>query len=400
MDLPSSMKIEYRYQLLGLRSKMEYKDGRRVEYSYDPAGNLTATKVFNRKGVQINGQFLEMNESYQLIHWVLFDGTTTTLEYDPNGNLTAIKKGKEVTKFEYDALDRLTAVATPNNQHLAYSYSPGERSLIEQYEHANVNIADLRDTGLTFAGPFNTIASRPLNAAFGAVRFSETLGTFQLANADGSEVVLPNDPIEGALAKLHIYQAGMSQKALQSGFSAPFNTMFMPAEYLTINCCPECYYDGEEWYCPPCSGGAPGTGLPDHLQVQSDVIQTLNCASQPKQRQITYLVVDINDNALIGQHFSDFEQFDSISQNTCGNGNPNLSLTCGPSAALGGLQDTLTISCNNVGGSCGLTATNQRWFLCSSFVQPIGSPGTVVLQNNIIIVGGSTFFAPGTDIFP
>jgi hypothetical protein len=47
----------------------------------------------------------------------------------------------------------------------------------------------------------------------------------------------------------------MTPSARQASFNIPFNTMFMPAEYASINCCPECYFDGSEWYCPPCSGG-------------------------------------------------------------------------------------------------------------------------------------------------
>lgn len=255
--IPGWSGATYEYQRSGLRSKMTYKNGSRVEYSYDPAGNLTATKVFDRKGKQINGQTLEMDSSYRLVRWVLFDKTETTFRYDPNGNLTEIKKNKSITRFEYDALDRLTAVITPDHQRLTYSYKPGERSLIEQYEHATVHVADLRDTGLTFGNSFNSVTSRPLTAPFGSMRFSETLGAFQLANADGSEIVRPQEAVETALAKLYLFQAGMPQKALRSGFGAPFNAMFIPAEYLTINCCPECYFDGSEWYCPPCSGGPP-----------------------------------------------------------------------------------------------------------------------------------------------
>lgn len=269
---PDRTQAKYEYQPSGLRSKMVYKDGHRVEYSYDPAGNLTGTKVFDTKGKQTNGQTLEMNDSYQLTRWVLFDGTETNLRYDPNGNLKEIKKGKSITRFEYDALDRLTAVVTPTGQRLTYSYKPGERSLIEQYEHAAIHVADVRDTGFTFAGPLAASASRPLASTLGSVRFSETLGTFQLANADGSEIVRPQEAIEGALAQLRLYAPDLSRKALLSGFGAPFNNMFIPSEYLTINCCPECYYDGEEWYCPPCSGGGGNPNPPVITQIDPDVI--------------------------------------------------------------------------------------------------------------------------------
>jgi YD repeat-containing protein len=239
---PDGTRAEYKYQPSGLRAALAYKDGRRVEYGYDPAGNLTSTKVFDAKGKQVNGQKLEMNGSYQLTRWVLFDGTETTFEYDANGNLTQIAKGESITRFQYDALDRLVAVDTPDGQRLTYTYKPGERSLVEQYEHASLPVADLRDTGFTFSRPFATMDSRPLTAPFGAVRFSESLGSFQLANPDGSEIVRPHEGIESALSKLHLFQTGMTQKALRSGFNAPFNNMFVPAEYLAINCCPECYY--------------------------------------------------------------------------------------------------------------------------------------------------------------
>jgi YD repeat-containing protein len=277
--LPGWGLATYEYQPSGLRSKMSYKNGSRVEYDYDPAGNLTRTKVFDANGKQINGQTLEMNCSYQLVRWVLFDKTETTFRYDPNGNLTEIKKGSATTKFEFDALDRLTAVITPTHQRLTYRYKPGERSLIEQYQHAAIGIADLRDTGLTFADTFTAVTLRPLTTPLGAVRFSESLGAFQLANADGSEIVRPQEAIEGALAKLYLSQAGMTRKALRSGFGAPFNAMFIPAEYLTINCCPECYFDGEEWYCPPCSGGGdpqPPTISeidPDSIMIGSNNVQ-------------------------------------------------------------------------------------------------------------------------------
>ncbi|HEY6249204.1 MAG TPA: hypothetical protein VI685_04545, partial [Candidatus Angelobacter sp.] len=78
----------YKYQASGLRTKSAYKDGRRVEYSYDPAGNLAGTKVFDRTGKPIAGQTLTMDDSYQLVRWLLFDGTEHKFQYDPNGNLT------------------------------------------------------------------------------------------------------------------------------------------------------------------------------------------------------------------------------------------------------------------------------------------------------------------------
>jgi YD repeat-containing protein len=252
VNFPGGTKGTFAYQPSGLRSKLVLSNGGSAEYNYDPAGNLTASKVFDKKGKQINGQNLDMDESYQLTRWTLFDGTVTDFKYDRNGNLTEIKKGKSITRFEYDAVNRLNAVITPAGQRLTYTYKPGERSLIEQHQHAAVLVDDLRDTGLTFASQLQVTATRPVTGLIGSARFSETLGTFQLSSLDGAEVVRPNDGIQSALKKLFLYDSSASAKELRSGFNIPFNTMFMPAEYVTINCCPMCYDDGGEWYCPPC----------------------------------------------------------------------------------------------------------------------------------------------------
>jgi len=92
VNFPGGTKGAFEYQASGLRSKLALSDGGRAEYNYDPAGNLTASKVFDKKGKQINGQKLDMDESYQLTRWTLFDGTVTDFKYDRNGNLTEIKK--------------------------------------------------------------------------------------------------------------------------------------------------------------------------------------------------------------------------------------------------------------------------------------------------------------------
>jgi YD repeat-containing protein len=260
VTFPGGSKGAFAYQPSGLRTKLMLNDGSRAEYNYDPAGNLTASKVFDKKGKQINGQKLEMDESYQLTRWTLFDGTVTDFKYDRNGNLTEIKKGKSITRFEYDAVNRLNAVITPAGQRLTYSYKPGERSLIEQHQHAAVLVEDLRDTGLTFASQLQVTATRPVTGLIGSARFSETLGTFLLSGSDGTEVVRPQERLQSALKKLFLYDSSASAKELRSGFNIPFNTMFMPAEYVTINCCPECYDDSGEWYCPPCFTPPPPIG--------------------------------------------------------------------------------------------------------------------------------------------
>ncbi|HXE90402.1 MAG TPA: RHS repeat domain-containing protein, partial [Terriglobales bacterium] len=95
-----------------------------------------------------------------------------------------------VARFEYDALNRLTVVVTPEGQRLTYSYGAGERSLVARYDHgASLSAAERRDSGLTFASYWEVAATRSLASDFGAVRYSESLGRFQLSGTEGKEVV-------------------------------------------------------------------------------------------------------------------------------------------------------------------------------------------------------------------
>jgi YD repeat-containing protein len=262
-------RAKYDYQPSGLRAKLTYNDGRQTRYTYDPAGNLLSTEIFDAKGKQVQGQKLTLNESYQVIKRLLFDGTEEGFEYDPNGNLTKHTKNGAVTRFEYDEMNRLVAVLTPTSERLKYTYTSGERSIVEQYEHSSVFVTDLIDTSLTFGNAFEVLATRPLSAAFGTIRFSESLGTFQLANAAGNEIITPETTIEQALQKLSLVDHSIPLKNRQNLFNRPFNTMFMPAEYASINCCFSCSVDPScraglvdsgdtSSCCPPCDPVPPG----------------------------------------------------------------------------------------------------------------------------------------------
>ena len=270
---------KYEFQPSGLRANLTYKDKRRVEYTYDPAGNLTSTKIFDTKKKQTAGQVLTLDESYQLTQQATFDGKIVKFAYDKNGNLTEIREGKSLARFEYDSLNRLVAVITPGGQRLTHDYKPGERSLVEEYEHAKAQILDRRDTGLTFGAPAEILSSRPLTGLLGTLRFSESLGTFQLPNSNGEEIVTPEQAIEQPLEKLNILADGTLLQLRQPIFNRPFNPMFIPAEYATINCCPMCIINPAR--CADCDPGSPPPPLlasfdPDEAKFGTTLQVTLH----------------------------------------------------------------------------------------------------------------------------
>jgi YD repeat-containing protein len=246
----SGVTAQMRYDELGLRRKLSYRDGRSVDYSEDPSGNLIATSVVRLDGSR-DGQTLTLDDSYQVTRQTLADGTVNNLEYDRNGNLIRAEFGTtEVVQFEYDSLNRITAAISSLGERLDYQYSPGEPSLIAQYDdHSRARAGERLDSGQTFAPRTDIYADRTEPAHFGAVHFSEALGAFELSG--GEEIVIGTARLEEPLRKMRLLSHdGASLHQRTSEFQKPSNIFFMPPEYATINCCPLCCVRGCS--CDPC----------------------------------------------------------------------------------------------------------------------------------------------------
>lgn len=242
VTFPDGRAARMEYDALGLRRKLEFSDGRRIEYSYDPSGNMVGIEVTRLDG-SLDGQTLLLDSEYQVRKQVLADGREVELQYDRNGNLIEQKMGASVTRFEYDKLDRLTAVVKPDGQRLEYRYAPGEPSLIAQLDYETGPVAsDRRDRGLAFASQGEVSWTRSEPAANGSVRFSESLGRFELSG-EGNEIYLPATAVETALRKLRLVDDARPLNERERQFFAPSNLFFLPREYAAINCCPLCPVD-------------------------------------------------------------------------------------------------------------------------------------------------------------
>ncbi|MCI0403696.1 MAG: hypothetical protein L0212_09250, partial [Acidobacteria bacterium] len=155
--------------------------------------------------------------------------------------------GSTLTRFEYDSLNRLTAIVPPEGERLEYQYAPGEPSLIAQSDAETGWLpGERRDTGQTFAPARQVFSNRTYAVPLGAVRFSEALGRFQLSGETGDEVVTPDVAVEAPLRKLRLWGEHHQDR---HHFLAASNLLFQPAEYATVNCCPLCVV-GEP--CEPC----------------------------------------------------------------------------------------------------------------------------------------------------
>lgn len=228
------------YDQLGFRRALEIRDGWSAEYSFDPAGNLVASNVTKSDGTR-TGQTLELDDSYQLTRRVFLDGTEARYKYDSNGNLLETVYGSAITRFEYDALNRLTAIVTPEGERLEYRYAPGEPSLIAQSDVETGWLpGERRDSGQTFAPLRQVFANRSYAVPLGTVRFSETLGRFQLSGETDGEIVTPEMAVEAPLRKVRLWGQEAPSHERRQHFLAASNLFFQPAEYATVNCCPLC----------------------------------------------------------------------------------------------------------------------------------------------------------------
>ncbi|MGH9774804.1 MAG: DUF6531 domain-containing protein [Candidatus Acidiferrales bacterium] len=155
------------YDALGFRQDIQYMADDNVQYSYESSGNLLRIQIANKNGTK-GGQTIETDEDYHVRKQVLASGLVVLFDYDLNGNLISETHNSKTTRFEYDALDRITAAVTPDGQRLEYQYAPGEPSLVTQADlRTGVVPSTRRDTGLTFASYGEVYATRTEVSQFG-----------------------------------------------------------------------------------------------------------------------------------------------------------------------------------------------------------------------------------------
>jgi len=143
--------------------------------------------------------------------------------------------------------------------------------------------------------------------------------------------------------------------------------------------------------------------VPDHLLVISDTGQSLvlgNCAQgAPIVRQITFQVVDSGGNAVGVVPVK--ENFTSLSNNSCGNGQPQPDGCSNTDGSSSNFTDTISVRCNTTNGSCGYTITDQwQWCPSGGASVTLATLNETVHVDQITVNGNTAGFAAGTAIRP
>lgn len=152
---PNNNTLQYEYDPRGLVTGLIYPDGAAVNYTWNEDGQLST--VQDQTGITS----YQYDAGGRLIRRTLSNGVTTGYEYDAAGRLASIEHrgpdgdlligfryeynavnnrtqltrteandAPQVTRYEYDALDRLTRVSYPDGEVVSYQYDAiGNRTL-------------------------------------------------------------------------------------------------------------------------------------------------------------------------------------------------------------------------------------------------------------------------------
>jgi RHS repeat-associated protein len=162
----------YQYDELNRLKNVSEQDGARIiNYTYDPAGNRE-TEIIQMGTTRIeseyeyDGQDLLLSiDTVEKVNGVVKETYQTSYQYDDNGNMTEIWKDSTLErKYEYDVLNRMTAVKNPdgsiimestyNGEGLRVSKTVGATTTEYLYEYRNVvlEISNGQETGRNIYG--------------------------------------------------------------------------------------------------------------------------------------------------------------------------------------------------------------------------------------------------------
>jgi RHS repeat-associated protein len=150
---PGGARVEYRYDVLDRVTAIVTSAGT-IRYQYDE--RMTTRTLPN--GISTTREF-EAGRLHALVHRRA-DGTTIgrfDFEYDADARLTVVREGGErstVTRYEYDAVNRLAAVVNPDGTRVTYRYDVMGNRLAEtgpqgELAYAHDDAGRLRNAGST-----------------------------------------------------------------------------------------------------------------------------------------------------------------------------------------------------------------------------------------------------------
>lgn len=267
--------VAYEYDALGTRSFGDWADQGSVSYTYGRSGNVSDILITSGIG-QVGGHTIETDAQQRVMSVDYHDGKSLTVSYDAASNPQRIvTSAGDDLRYEYDASNRLQRVVGNGSEVLKYVYAPSEPDLRTQSDHKTMRTSlPVRRASVAFGSSFEIMQTRTRGTPLAVVVFDEELVAFRLVTP--MAVVLDDVSVYDGLKRMRLIRSGRDGHADKDRFEQPSNVLFLPPEYVSINCCIPCpppghilcgrcvWQNGEpiECYCSPPTPPPPSCARP------------------------------------------------------------------------------------------------------------------------------------------
>ncbi|MGQ0835702.1 MAG: DUF6531 domain-containing protein [Gammaproteobacteria bacterium] len=231
--------VAYEHDALGTRSFGDWGGQGSVIYTYDRSGNAREILITSGTGEK-GGHAIEMDAQQRVKSVSYGEGRSLTITYDAAGNPQRIvSSAGDDLRYEYDPSNRLHRIVSNGSELLKYDYATTERDLRAQIDHKTMRtLLPMRRASVAFGSLFEVVQTRTQGTPLRAVVFDEELMAFRLVSP--TAVVFEDAAVYDGLSRMRLIYSGRDDFKDKDRFEQPSNVLFLPPEYLSINCCIPC----------------------------------------------------------------------------------------------------------------------------------------------------------------
>ena len=221
----------YTYGTRGFRSGADYGGGVTSELGYDAAGNMVRYALTTSSGT-VESQDYEIGDHNEVLRIRNGEGPDVSFEYDAVGRATGVQGGSRSAAVAYDDLDRAVRVDLDGEELVAYEYGRLDVDAALAADRLTTDVAVPRGTSAVFGTMESVVYARPRPMHYGPVRYEPGHRTFVATHRH----LVPDAVLASSLDRRMIPWRGGAPDWRPFGMDKPSNSLFVPAEYRSVNC--------------------------------------------------------------------------------------------------------------------------------------------------------------------
>lgn len=224
---------------MGTRGYGDWKERGNVTYVYDGAGNARQILTTSEGDIQ-GGHTIELDADQRVRKVAYRAGGALNVSYDLAGNPKSVSSTSgDSAAYEYDSANRLRKVTLNGREILNYDYQRNEQDIRTQTDHKTMRtLLPGRRASIIFGDSFEILHTRTQGTPLGPVVFDEELVAFRLVTP--MAVILDDAATYEGLSRMRLINFKRGDHNAKDKFEQPSNVLFLPAEYVSMNCCVPC----------------------------------------------------------------------------------------------------------------------------------------------------------------